>query len=76
MLQADLTAPEIKSNEPPRELLTMRETLQLTRYSRPSIYRLIKDKKFPPPLKLTEGGKILFVESEIRSWLRSRGRAG
>jgi prophage regulatory protein len=75
MLQADLTAPEIKSNEPPRELLTMRETLQLTRYSRPSIYRLIKDKKFPPPLKLTEGGKILFVESEIRSWLRSRGRA-
>jgi predicted DNA-binding transcriptional regulator AlpA len=59
----------------PERLLSMRQVIELTRYSRPSIYRLMKDEAFPRPWKMTPGGKVLFGESEVRTWLASRPRA-
>ena len=40
-------------------------------YSRPHIYRLIKDGKFPKQVKLG-AGRIAFVEQEIVDWLKGK----
>jgi predicted DNA-binding transcriptional regulator AlpA len=55
--------------------LTMRQITEQTRYSRPSIYRLIRDAGFPRPLKMAPGGKVLFRSGEVADWLASRPRA-
>ena len=55
-------------------LLSMRDVISLTTYSRPSIYRLIAEGRFPKPLKLGDV-KIAFRESEVLAWLASRNRA-
>src|SRR5262249_1414330 len=36
----------------PRRLLSMRQVVELTTYSRPSIYRLVAEGRFPKPIKL------------------------
>jgi predicted DNA-binding transcriptional regulator AlpA len=55
--------------------LTMKQVTELTRYSRPSIYRLIKHAGFPYPLKMAPAGKVLFPAMEVRAWLSDRPRA-
>lgn len=55
--------------------LTMREAMARTRYSRPSIYRLIQNSDFPRPRKMTRGGRILFRERDVEAWLASRPAA-
>jgi prophage regulatory protein len=40
-------------------------------YSRPHLYRLIKDGKFPRPVHLGPN-RIAFVEEEIDAWLAAR----
>jgi prophage regulatory protein len=40
-------------------------------YSRAHIYRLIRAKKFPEPVRLGEN-RIAFVESEIEDWVQSK----
>jgi prophage regulatory protein len=57
-----------------QRLLAMATVMELTTYSRPSIYRLISQGRFPVPLKLGDG-KIAFRESEVLEWLESRPRA-
>ncbi len=57
------------------DFLTMRQITAQTRYSRPSIYRLIRDAGFPRPLKMAPGGKVLFRSNEVAEWLASRPRA-
>ena len=65
-----------QSAEPCERLLTMSEFTRISRYSRPSIYRLMKeDDNFPRPLKMAPGGKVLFREREVEIWLASRPRA-
>lgn len=41
------------------------------RYSRPHLWRLWKDNKFPKPFKLGAGRNV-WLESEIDSWLKQR----
>ncbi len=57
------------------KLLTKKELANKLKCSVASVYRLrIKYKDFPAPLSFGEplaGAKILFVESEIDSWLLS-----
>ena len=55
--------------------LTMKQVTELTRYSRPSIYRLIKHAGFPHPLKMAPAGKILFRGKEVAEWFSNRPRA-
>lgn len=52
-------------------LLSMREVVRLTTYARPSIYRLIRQGRFPMPLKLGET-KIAFRAEDVEAWLASR----
>ena len=40
-------------------------------YSRPHLFRLIKAKKFPPPVKLGEN-RNAWPESEIDAWIEAR----
>ena len=56
-------------------LLTMSEVMAATTYSRPSIYRLMGEGKFPTPLKLG-ANKVAFLAEEIERWLATRPRAG
>lgn len=42
------------------------------RYTRQHIHRLIRQKKFPPPLKLVEGGCNSWAEAEIDQYLEDR----
>jgi predicted DNA-binding transcriptional regulator AlpA len=55
--------------------LTMRETGATAKYSRASIYRLIKDEGFPKPHKAHRHGKVLFRAKEVADWLSNRPRA-
>lgn len=76
MLDREPQAVATTRPEPTTErLLTMNELKAETRYSRPSIYRLIRDAGFPRPLKMAPGGRVLFRESEVRQWLADRPRA-
>jgi len=40
-------------------------------YSRPHLYRLIDDGKFPAPIRLSEN-RVAFLENEIDVWLEAR----
>lgn len=40
-------------------------------YSRPHLYRLINDGKFPAPIRLSDN-RIAFLETEIDAWLEAR----
>lgn len=55
-------------------LLSMAKVVERTTYSRPSIYRLIAQGRFPAPLKLGDT-KIAFREEEIINWVNNRPRA-
>lgn len=59
---------------PSPRLMSMRDVTRLTTYARPSIYRLVKQGRFPKPIKLGDV-KIAFRADEIEAWLDSRPRA-
>ena len=55
-------------------LMTIAEVLQITGFSRSSIYSLMRQGVFPEPLKVGPRA-VRWRESEIREWERSRPRA-
>ena len=59
---------------PTLPLLTMQQVMAATTFSRPSIYRLLSQGKFPAPIKLGRN-RIAFVASEVDEWIASRPRA-
>nr|WP_272881091.1 AlpA family transcriptional regulator [Raoultella ornithinolytica] len=48
----------------------MTEVMNRTGYCKAWIYRLIKDGKFPTPVKIGTRA-VAFVESEIDAWIQS-----
>lgn len=52
-------------------LMSMRQVTTMTTYSRPSIYRLIAQGRFPKPIKLGDV-KIAFRADDVEAWLASR----
>lgn len=52
-------------------LLRLPQVIELTGYSRDSIYRLAREKKFPQRIELSDHASR-WSESEIRSWIESR----
>jgi predicted DNA-binding transcriptional regulator AlpA len=44
------------------------------RYCRAHLYRLIKTRKFPRPVRLS-AGRVAFRQEDIRQWIRSRPSA-
>lgn len=46
---------------------------QATGYSRSSIYALMKQGKFPAPVKLSGGGAVAWRSSDIAAWIAAQG---
>lgn len=57
-----------------RQLISMREVLEMVPYSRSSIYRLQDKGAFPKAVKIGEG-RTGFYKDEIVRWINSRPRA-
>lgn len=55
-------------------MLRIEQVLELFPISRVSLYRLIREKKFPPPEKL--GGVSLWSNEDLRAWRRDMKSAG
>ncbi|EFA8815120.1 MULTISPECIES: helix-turn-helix transcriptional regulator [Enterobacteriaceae] len=51
-------------------LIRLTEVMNRTGYCKAWIYRLIKDGKFPAPVKIGTRA-VAFVESEIDAWIQS-----
>ena len=56
-------------------MLRLRSVLQMTALSKSTLYRLIKQGKFPPPLRLTQRA-VRWRREEVTGWLKKRPRAG
>jgi prophage regulatory protein len=50
--------------------MPIREVMRRTGYSRPSLYRLAEEGKFPQWLDL--GAKTVFVESEVEAYMAEK----
>lgn len=61
------------ANPASRRLLTMREVVVHTTFSRPSVYRLLAMGDFPTPVKIGRH-RIAFYADEIDHWIASRQR--
>lgn len=55
-------------------MLRIDKVLELFPISKVSLYRLIKDGKFPAPMKL--GATNVWSSAELRNWLDSNRKAG
>ena len=59
------------NNKP--QLARLKETIQITNFSRSSIYRGIADGTFPIPVRIGKRA-IAFKLSELEKWVESRPR--
>ncbi|CAN7237646.1 helix-turn-helix transcriptional regulator [Rhizobium sp. LjRoot254] len=56
-----------------RGYYTVREVCKLTTLSRQTIWRMVEDGRFPPPVELTEGrGRIGFSIPAVHRWLADK----
>ncbi len=56
-------------------LLTKKAVAELTSYHAESIMRLVREGRFPQPIKLN-GHSVRFKEDEVLAWLDTQPRAG
>ena len=57
-------------DQPKNELMKVDEVMATVRYSRPSIYRLMSEGKFPKPIRL--GGRSVFwVRAHIDEYIQN-----
>ena len=52
------------------ELLSIHRVKDMTGLGRTNIYLRMKDKKFPPSIRV--GGRALWIRSEVQQWIRER----
>jgi prophage regulatory protein len=53
-------------------ILRLPRVIEVCGYSKPRIYALIKQNKFPRPVPLAGGGAVGWLESELLEWQRAR----
>lgn len=54
----------------PHERLTLKDILRLTKTSRSQIYKLLKKREFPAPIKL--GRTVRWVRAEVQEYLQQQ----
>ncbi|MBK6972993.1 MAG: AlpA family transcriptional regulator [Sterolibacteriaceae bacterium] len=59
---------------PATSLLRLPNVIQITGLARSTIYKLISDERFPPPLKLSQRA-VAWRLLDIEQWIASRTRA-
>ncbi|WP_419606562.1 helix-turn-helix transcriptional regulator [Thiolapillus sp.] len=62
--------PKLKPIKPSIQWLTTKETMTLAQTSRTTMYKQIKEGKFPQPIKI--GKKSLWIENEIKDWIKEQ----
>ena len=62
--------PKLKPIKPTIQWLTTKETMTLAQTSRTTMYKQIKEGKFPQPIKI--GKKSLWIKSEINDWIKEQ----
>lgn len=50
-------------------LIRLPEVMDRTGYRHASIYNLVRERKFPAPIKLAGGRATAWLESEIDNWI-------
>jgi len=55
-------------------LLTMKEVVVLTRMSKPTVYKLIREGRFPQQIRICDN-KVAWLQSEILDWISRRAEA-
>ena len=53
------------------KLLSFNQVMDITGYSRPRIYELIKLGLFPRKIKIG-ARKVAFIESEVKDWVQNK----
>lgn len=53
------------------KLLSFNQVMDITGYSRPRIYELIKQSLFPRKIKIG-ASKVAFIESEVNDWVQNK----
>ncbi|MGX5308932.1 helix-turn-helix transcriptional regulator [Klebsiella pneumoniae] len=53
------------------KLLSFNQVMDITGYSRPRIYELIKQGLFPRNIKIG-ASKVAFIESEVNDWVQNK----
>ena len=56
-------------------VLSRREVAALLGVSIPTLWRLVRAKKFPPPIRISPG-RVGWLASTVRRWLADRGSDG
>lgn len=56
----------------PVQMLNLKQVMKITTLSKSTIYALIHEKKFPRQVRLTPGGSVAWVQSEIHAWIEER----
>ncbi len=62
----------MQSHEATPRLLRIEEVLQRVPLKRPTLYRAIRDGKFPPPCKLLGARGSAWAEAEVTAWIEAR----
>lgn len=51
-------------------LMTFEQTCRLMHCTRPTLYRMIRDRGFPQPKRI--GWKSMFIREEVMAWIEAR----
>lgn len=54
------------------EMLSIQEVVKLTTLSKTTIYALVAKQEFPEQIRLTHGGRVAWVASEVHEWIAGR----
>lgn len=57
------------------QLLRLPAVLELVGLRRSSVYQLVKNNKFPRPVRLAGGGAIAWRSDEVAAWIDGLARA-
>jgi prophage regulatory protein len=68
---AQIETADADTTSPPR-LITKAEVLRRVPYTYPTLWKMMKENKFPR--SCDAGGKACWHESEVNSWIRNRPR--
>lgn len=58
---------------PDEALIRQRQLMPMLPFTAPTLWRYVGAKKFPQPIRLTEGRVTCWRLGEVRAWLRSQG---
>jgi prophage regulatory protein len=56
----------------PEPLIENAELSRWIRLDRSTIYRMVRDGRFPPPVRLTDGGRHAWRRADVEQWIDSR----